>query len=213
MIQTARSKAFDSAGEIGWGMLFFCCGLSGCLTVLVPGASLMKLAAGLLLVLCGLFAQSFVPPALRRYIAWTHSCDGVHHPAKKYARWGILISVVLAVGGTIQLFHLMLPEMAQLKRYEALHPGALNLVPDRLLLFMFVVPGAMMYLRACSLNQHRWKWFLLPLIVLMPVGLDFCYPGNFSLIMLFLGLVWLVSGGATLYSDFQHYATPPAVKL
>jgi hypothetical protein len=78
---------------------------------------------------------------------------------------------------------------------------------------MFVVPSATLYVRACSLNQHRWKWFLFPLIVLMPVGLDFSCPGNFSLIMLSLGLVWLVSGGATLYSDFLHYATPPTVKL
>ena len=213
MMQPARFKPLDSAGEIGWGMLFFCCGLSGCLTLVLPGASQLKLAASWLLILCGIFGQSVVPLALRKYIAWTHSGDGVCRHDTKFAGLGILISLVFAVGGSIRLFFLMLPEMTELKHYEALHPGVINLVTDRLLLLMIVLPGATLYVKACSFRQHRWKWFLLPLIVLMPVGLDFSCPGNFSLIMLFLGLVWLVSGGATLYSDLQRHAPPPAVKL
>jgi hypothetical protein len=44
----------------------------------------------------------------------------------------------------------------------------------------------------------------------VPIGLDLSFPGNFSLIMLILGLVWLVSGGATLHSDLQPNASTPA---
>jgi hypothetical protein len=57
MMQAAQFIFLDSAGEIGWGMLFFCCGLSGCLTLVLPGASLMKLTASWLLILCGIFGQ------------------------------------------------------------------------------------------------------------------------------------------------------------
>jgi hypothetical protein len=62
MMQPARFKPLDSAGEIGWGMLFFCCGLSGCLTLVLPGASQLKLATSWLLILCGIFGQFVVPP-------------------------------------------------------------------------------------------------------------------------------------------------------
>ncbi|MGC9944614.1 MAG: hypothetical protein ABSE48_22555 [Verrucomicrobiota bacterium] len=210
MMQAARFNSIDSAGEIGWGMLFFCCGLSGCLCLFLPGDPLVKLAVSWLLILCGIFCLSLVPLTLRKYIARTHSGAGVCRQATRGARLWILISLALVVGGSIRLFFLMLPEMTELKHYQALHPGAINHIADRFLLLMFVVPGATLYVKACSLRQHRWKWFLLPLIVLVPIGLDLSFPGNFSLIMLILGLVWLVSGGATLYSDLQPNASTPA---
>ncbi len=74
--------------------------------------------------------------------------------------------------------------------------------------------NAILYLmmNAVSIREHRWKWLLLVLLALGPLGICFFVPGNYlevsRPVMLFVGLVCLVSGGATLISFLRHTRAP-----
>jgi len=171
-----------------------------------------KLGIAWLLLICGVLARPCVPMAIKKYVIWSRAGDGACRRVTKCVRLGIIVSLVVAVGGSIWLVRLMQPEITRLMQYEMLHPGAINLLTDKLLLAMFVVPGAISYVKEAGLiSKHSWKWPLLVLIVLGPVGIDLIGPGNFNLIMLFLGLVWLISGGVTLYLCLRHIR-PPALE-
>jgi len=209
ILQAMPYKTADGAGEIGWGMMFLCCGLPCCMTFLLP-SSMWKLGIGLLLVLCGALAMCFVPMAIKTYVTWSRTGDGACRRATKCVRVGIIVSLVVVVGGSIWLVHLMQPELTRQRQYEMLHPDAINSRADKLLLAMFVVSGAFSYAREAGLiSKHSWKWPLFVLIVLGPVWIDLVVgPGNMGLIMLFLGLVWLLSGGVTLYSCLRHTIQP-----
>ena len=62
-------------------------------------------------------------------------------------------------------------------------------------------------------REHAWKWLVLVFSALGLLAIALIVPGGVSEqqrpAMLFLGLVWLASGGATLYSYLRH-TQPPA---
>ena len=148
----------------------------------------------------------FVPMAIKMYVTWSRTDDDACCRVTKCVRVGIIVSLVVAVGGSIWVVCLMQPEITRMRQYEMLHPGAINRRAEKLLLAMIVVSGAISYVKEAGLiSKHSWKWPLFVLIVLGPVGIDLIIgPGNFNLIMLFLGLVWLISGGVALYSCLRH---------
>jgi hypothetical protein len=41
-----HDKVITGAEEIGWAMLWLCCALPCCVTIILPGASMWRLAAG-----------------------------------------------------------------------------------------------------------------------------------------------------------------------
>jgi len=60
---------------------------------------------------------------------------------------------------------------------------------------------------------HPWKWLVLLFMALGLLVIGLTGPGNFiegaRPVMLFVGLVWVISGGATLYLYIRH-TKPPA---
>jgi hypothetical protein len=62
-------------------------------------------------------------------------------------------------------------------------------------------------------REHPWKWLMVMFMVLGLIAIAFIVPGDmdvlFRPVALFVGVVWLASGGATLYSYVRH-TQPPA---
>jgi hypothetical protein len=151
--------------------------------------------------------------AIKNYIIQPHLAFGVCCRGAKWVRLGIIGTLIVAVGGSIEMIRLMLPQIALARHYEISHPGvtshSVEMFADKTLLFMFVVSGVFLYLKESGLiREHPWKWPLLVLIVLEPVAIDLMFPHYFMLIMLFAGLVWLISGGITLYLFLQNPNRP-----
>ena len=168
-----------------------------------------KLVVAFLMILCGCFALPYVPRAIMKYIIQPHTGSGACCRASQRVRLGIIGSLVVAVGGGVEMIRLMLPQIARAMQYEMSHPSvtshSVDILADKTLLFMFVVPGVFLYVKESGLiSEHPWKWPLLVLIVLGPIGIDLMFPHYFMLLMLFVGLVWLVSGGVTLYLFLQN---------
>ncbi len=203
-----QDKVITGAEEIGWAMLWLGCALPCCMTIILPGASTWRLVVAFLMILCAGLALTFVPRAIKKYIIQPHTDSGACCHGSKCVRLGIIVSLVVAVGGSIEMIRLMLPQIAHAMQYEMSHSSVTShtvvTLADKGLLFMFVVPGVFLYMRESGLiSEHRWKWPLLVFIVLGPIGIDLMFPHYFMLIMLFNGLVWLVSGGVTLYLFLQ----------
>ncbi len=97
--------------------------------------------------------------------------------------------------------------------------GALSPTP-KVMNAIFLASNALLYVMAVagSIREYPWKWLLLVLLVLGPPGIGLIAPANwFELsrpvilsrpVMLFVGLVWLISGGATLYAYLRHTKAP-----
>jgi hypothetical protein len=209
IIFTRQDKVITGAEEIGWAMLWLCCALPCCVTIILPGASMWRLVVGFLMILCGCFALPYVPRAIKNYIIQPHTGSGACCHGPKCVRLGIIGALFVAVGGGIEMIRLMLPQIAHAMQYEMSHPSvtshSADMLADKTLLFMIVVSGVFLYVKESGLiRENPWKWPLLVLIVLGPVGIDLMFPHYFMLIMLFVGLVWLVSGGVTLYLFLQN---------
>jgi hypothetical protein len=101
----------------------------------------------------------------------------------------------------------------------AISQGAINhgtMSPSlKVVLAAFLASAALSYLMIAggSFRKHPWKWLLLVLMVLGPLGITLIVPGGYMERLwpagLFVGLVWLISGVATLYSYLRH-TKPPA---
>jgi hypothetical protein len=183
--------------------------------IILPGASTWRLVVAFLLIICGILALCCVPRAITKYVAWLLTGSADFCRDTKYMRLGIIVGLVVAVGGSIGLVRLMLPELTRLMWYEMHHPGAIShrtKIADKTQLVMFVASNVSMYMKGGSIGKRPWKWPLLVLIVLGPVGIDLNFPGYFMPMMLFLGLVWLLSGGVTLYSYLRHTTKRPALE-
>jgi len=78
------------------------------------------------------------------------------------------------------------------------------------MLSVFLASNQMLYLMltAASIRQPQWKWLVLFLMMLGSAGICFVVSANFfelmRPLMLFLGLIWLVSGLATLATYLRH---------
>jgi MFS family permease len=64
-------------------------------------------------------------------------------------------------------------------------------------------------------REHLWKWLVLLFMALGLVAIGLIVPGGFvelsRWVTLFVGLMWFVSGGATLYSYLRHTHPPASV--
>ena len=96
--------------------------------------------------------------------------------------------------------------------------------PQLGILSFLVATNAILYLmgNGVAIKQHRWKWLVLPIMLIGPIVIAPAIPfpaikpelipilEPFPPVMLSLGLVWFLSGAATLISFIRHNPTPPA---
>ena len=218
MMRPRQYETVNGSGEIGWGMFVLCMTLASYSSVVLPN-SMQKWSGGigLLFLFCGCLAMPLCRWAIKKHVTQPRTGYVAFRRDKTF--WiTIVTSMVVAVGVGIGLTHLMRPEMIQLAQSQAHHssaaaPGAISHT-SKIILAGLIVSNTIMYLmmNAVSIREHRWKWLLLVLIALGPLGICYLVPGNYTEVFrplgLFLGLVWLLSGVVTLVSFLRHHLPP-----
>jgi hypothetical protein len=95
--------------------------------------------------------------------------------------------------------------------------------PQLGILSFLVAINAILYLmgNGVAIKQHRWKWLVLAIMLIGPIVVAPAIPypavgpeltpilGPFPPVMLVMGLVWFLSGAATLISFIRHNPLPP----
>ncbi len=219
MLRPMRYEAIDGAGEIACATMWLGFALSSYTYLLLPGTSAWTHLIAWLLFGVGAFGLYCIHKAIKKYLTWPRTGYVAYQRDTKSFRIGMVAGVVVSVVISLGLAFFLMSEM---RHTGAISPGTINPSPispgpiglaRRTLLALLVVPSGCLYLMmvAATIRKQPWKLLLLALIVLGPLEINLLVPGNFielsRPVMLFMGLVWLVSGGATLYSYLQR--TPP----
>lgn len=200
-----RYNNIDGTGEIGMGLMALCYGLLGYLQAVLPknsvwshGAASMVLFFAGVLVMLGLIL--WVPKIIKKHVTWPRT------GYVAYRRWGktwwtamiaaAVIAAVLAAG------------VGCLRRFDKSHDW-MSLM--RVVAVAIYVVGYGYWIYRME-REHPWKWLLLLLMVLGLLAAALTAPADFvglwALMLFFVGLAWLGSGGATLYLYVRH--TKPA---
>ncbi len=216
MLQPKRYETINGAGEIGWGAAMLCFAASSYASVVLPASPWRgRIGFAFLAIACA--AMPLCLWASKRFVTWPRVGYVAFRRNKSW--WiGIVTSMVIAAGISLALVHLMRPEMIHQAHAQAPYASAAN--PDTMSRRMrFVLLGnglanALLYLmmNANSIREHRWKWLLPVLILIVTFGICYAVPGNFIEVSrpmtLFLGSIWLVSGVITLISFIRSHQPP-----
>jgi hypothetical protein len=223
MMRPLRHETVNGAGEIGWGMFLLCCSLACYISSGGPWMWQLRTAASCLLMIGALVAMPLCRWTIKKYVTWPRT--GYVACRRGGIFWiSTVLSVVIAVAGSIWLSRLMQPEIArsmaaaQARHAGAATPGAWSAgtmsFPLKAVLAGMGPMNALLYLmmNAVSIKEHRWKWVLSVLIALGPPAICFFVPGNYVQVarpvMLFLGLACFGSGAATLYWFIRRHQPP-----
>lgn len=218
MMRPRRYETINGAGEMGWGMFLLCMALASYATVILPD-SMGKSRIGIswLLMIGGFLAMPFCLWASKRYVIQPRV--GYVAFSRDKSRWvGMIVGMVVAAGLSLGLVFLLRSETAHLAQTQIHHSGATSpgtMSPTlKIILAGYGPLNALLYLmmNAVSLREHHWKWPLLIPILLVPLGICYFVPGNFieltRPVMLWLGLVWSISGVITLLLFLRQHQPP-----
>ena len=185
-----------------------CFGLNSCVFLALPYSVWAKWVAWLLLA-CAAFAPLLLPRAIKRFITWPRTGYVAYKHDRKF--WTAIVASILVAGGLgIFLPLLLKPDIGRITPAEH---GAMSRIVV-VVRAIFLVSNALLYLRmtAGTIRQHRWKWVLWVVMILGSIAICFTAGANFLDLMrpllLFFGLIWGISGGATLYSYLRHTQAP-----
>jgi len=219
MQRPRRYETINGTGEMGWGLFILCMALASYASVILPD-SMGPWRSGIsgLLFIGGMCAMPVCLWASKKFV--TEPRVGYVAFRRGKAWWlGIIIAVV--VGGMVSLIlsRLLRPEMIRAAQSQipnagvAAVPGIMS-PTAKIILAGFGPLNAVFYLmmNAVSIKEHRWKWLVMVLILLGPMGICFMVPGSFievsRPVMLFLGLMALCSGVVTLGWFLRHHQPP-----
>jgi hypothetical protein len=230
MMQHKRYDNADGTGEMFMGLMLLAFALVGYLQTVLPEhsmwrtngfAALVFMEAVLMLVLgLGFLGRRVI----KKHITWPRTGYVAGHsmwrlmfaprPAGVDAASGVptrkgclgamlaiaLVSAVLGAG------------FAVLAVFSVRHHAALSLA--RVAYLAFWVPlYAFWVFRMC--REQRWKWLIVFFMALGLAAIGLLVPGGMGelmrWVMLFVGLMWILSGGATLYSYLRHTHLPTPV--
>lgn len=216
MMRPLRHETVNGSGEIGWGTAMLCFALSSYSTVILS-KSAWQTGITWLLMLGACLAMPVCRWLIKKYVTWPRTGYlAVRRDGKSWV--AMVVGMVIAAVGSIGLVLLLKPEIshaaqAQMHHSNASSPGTMGHAA-RIILIGLGPSNAILYLmfNAVSIREHRWKWLLFVLIALGPLGICWLVPGGYvevsRPVMLFLGLVWLFSGGVTLISFIRHTQRP-----
>jgi len=216
-LQPKRYETINGAGEIGWGAAILCFAFGSYASVVLP-ASPWRGWIGMGFLACACVVMPLCLWASKKFVTGPRVGYVAFRRGKSW--WiGIVVSMVLAAGISMGLVHLMRPEMIRQVQAQAHHAATAHSSTmssqTRFILLGTGLANALLYLmmNAISIREHRWKWLLLVLILTVPPGICYFVPGNFTEVsrpmMLFLGLVWSVSGAITLVWFLRRHQSPP----
>jgi len=214
--QTHRHANIEGSVEIGWATMLLCFALNSYVVLTLPHWTWTKWIAGLLLG-CGGFAPLLLPALIKRFVIPPRTGNAAQRHDWKF--WtAIVVSAMIAGTLGFVLSHLMQPEMretisrmaGQGQLQAAAATESAMSTRTIVMLSVFLASNQMLYLMltAASIRQPQWKWLVLFLMMLGSAGICFVVSANFfelmRPLMLFLGLIWLVSGLATLATYLRH---------
>jgi len=212
-----RYDNIDGSGEIYMGLMILAFALLSYLQTVLPKDSLWSTNgfASLLfmyLILIPVLALGYWgAKAIKKHITWprtgyvAYGAGGSDAKAKK-SFWTVMAAVavfsaVIAAG------------LACLVALERRHLGAMTSLAGvgYAGYLAFWVPLYAFWVWRMG-GGHPWKWLVLLFMALGLLVIGLTGPGNFiegaRPVMLFVGLVWVMSGGATLYSYLRHTKLP-----
>lgn len=206
MEKPKRADSYDGTGEMVFGLMALSYGLLGYVQVALPKNSIWRQGsygkllffAGVLLML-GLMIG--VTKVIKKRITWPRTgYVKYRNPGRKF-RWAFPVAVgvfsaVIAAG------------LAWLMWFDRRHDWMSLVWMGNVLLY---AAGYVYWIYRME-RDRPWKWLvllfmalgLLTIALIAPAGL----VGLGQLMLLFVGMVWLGSGGATLYLFIRHNQPP-----
>lgn len=197
----------NGTAEIGWGTAWLCFALSHYSSVILP-ASPWRGRVGMLFLLGACVALPIWMWIGKQFVLRPRVGYFSFRPEK--SRWiSIIVAMVVAAVISIAMALWLAPKMGHPVPAPA-QPAVAGAVHNHSSwLTRLQIPGygllnAILYLmfNAVSIKEHRWKWICFALLVTVPSVIGFLLPGNYFRlwppVILFQGLVYLVSGVATL---------------
>jgi hypothetical protein len=213
-------ESMDGAAEFAVATMYLGFALGACTVVLLK-PSLWSTWLALLLLVCGGFGPYYVRKAIKEHITWPRTGYvaglGERKSSPKWRVAGLLY--VLGMGIVFTVW-----QVREMRHQHALGRSpiiqtAITEIPMNHAAFvmrdLLVVSSAMLYLMvsAAKIRKQPWRVLLLALMVSGPLVFNSMASGGFNErmlpLMLFFGLVWLLSGGATLYLYLRD-TKPPA---
>jgi hypothetical protein len=199
-----RYDNIDGTGEMFMGLMMLGFTLAGCVEAsLAENSSRWIHAVAIYGVMIPVFGFGFwIRRVIKSHFTWPRTGYAAYPRAGGKSWWigivaAIIISAVFGVG------------FGYLKLFAGRH-DAINL-PRIVMVVALAAVYAIWVLRMG--REHPWKWLVVIFMALGLFAIALLVPGNVHAltrpVVLFLGLVWLASGGATLYSYIRH-THPPA---
>jgi hypothetical protein len=234
MSRPLRNEKSDGNGEIGLGVMTLCFALANYTYVIMPENSPWAHRIRILLFICAALAPYLIYKVIKKFITWPRTgyvvCRIARNPSQRVTvaaaglnrrwlevvkLWTLSHRVALVVAGLVAgacfIFGFaVLRAMAPEQRFNAIVFIAL-----RAALFAGMSPYVLWYwtITLDSTKEYPWKRLLLIIMVLGTFGISLIIRGGFVELLrpvfLFIGLVWLISGGATLFLFLRH-TRPPA---
>jgi len=219
----------DGTGEMFMGMMMLGFSLLGYLQSILPKESIWRTNIFLsLLFMYGVLFLAVGPGYLiRRFIkrritfprtGYVALGVGPHHTGAgggelrakvKRSYWAVMIisgGIAAAVAfGVVYLVGIQIRHVGSMPRFVAL---------GHVVYFGSWVLGYAFWIWRMG-QEHRWKWLVLLFMALGLIMIGLYFPGNFievsRPVSLFVGMVWVFSGVATLCSYLRH-TQPPALE-
>jgi hypothetical protein len=204
MGRPGRYENIDGTGEMAMGVMMLSFALVGYLSAVLPEGALWRKN--------GLATLEFIPvvflpiwafqrwgvKAIKKHFTWPRT-GYVAYRRSGWAWWKVIMACAALGAGSACLMIVLA------RRFHA--PSLERAV------YLAVVLAAYGFFVFRSSREHAWKWLVLVFMALGLLAIALVVPGgaveSFPPVALFLGLVWLGSGAATLYSYIRH-TQPPA---
>jgi protein-S-isoprenylcysteine O-methyltransferase Ste14 len=213
-------ESMDGATELVVATMCLGFALSACTFVLLK-PSLWRTWLGLLLLICGGFGPYHVRKAIKEHITWprTGYVAGLQE-RKSSPKWRVA-ALLLVLGMGILSTCWQLREM---RRQGAGGPAPISQAaitgipmnrPGCILRDVFAAGNVVMYLGASAVRMRKQPWMGLLLAIMVAGALVIRFlaygtlPEAMLPLMLFFGLVWLISGVASLCSYLRNHPPLP----
>ncbi|MGO8836817.1 MAG: hypothetical protein ACLQAH_16940 [Limisphaerales bacterium] len=204
MDRPKRYDNIDGTGEMFMGLMLLGFTLAGFLEANLPEDSSRWMHGGVIYgVMIPVFGFGFwIRRVIKNHFTWPRTGYAAY-PRVGGRSWWIGIVVVLVVSAVLAVGFACLLLFA--RRHDAINLPRMG---------MLVALAAVYPLWVFRMGRENpWKWLIVIFMALGLVAIALIVPGDvdalFRPVALFVGLVWLASGGATLYSYIRH-TQPPA---
>jgi hypothetical protein len=205
MARPCRYNNIDGTGEMGMGLMMLGYTFLGYVQANLPQGSMWRhgLASMLLFFAVLLLMVGFIlwfPKAIKKRITWPRTGYVAYRVGGKAWRKALVgVAVFSAV---------IAAALGCLRRLDTRHDWISLAWMGNVAIF----GAGYAFWIYCFGREHSWKWLILLFMALGLLAIALLVPGDIVglrwLMLLFIGLTWLGSGGATLFWYIRHTQPP-----